>query len=351
MKLASWRLTLAKLIAAGGIAVTAGVLTGGYSSIALPLPHTQKSHSLAEVERLLHQGNFDAALQLLNNLALQTPEPAGVETQLGKIDYEKHAYAKAAEHLHEALKQNPADAEATELLGLCFYMQGDATSAMPLLKQSAPQVPEPLPVTLDILGDAYLQNHQYAKSREVFARMYHVPAESAQGYLVNAQMMIRHDMAGEAVPELQKAIAMDSKLSMAHLLLGEVYLAHSRVNLALQEFRQEISLNPVQWLAYWRMGDAYSRLGDLIQSEQALEKSIWIDPNFTGPYILLGRVELRKGDPSLAARFLEHAIKMDPNNFSAHYLLGEAYEQLGRKAQANHEFALTRSLHAEKDQH
>lgn len=97
------------------------------------------------------------------------------------------------------------------------------------------------------------------------------------------------------------------------------------------------------------LGDPYSRLGELVMAESALEKSIWIDPYFTGPYILLGRVELRKGDPSLAARFLEQAIKMDPNNYSAHYLLGEAYQQLGHKEQASHEFELTRSLHAEKD--
>jgi len=309
--------------------------------------HTPPELQTADQE-IIH-GNFSAAASELTKLASQVPEPPGVETRLGRINYEIHAYDKAIQHLELALKQDSEDAEARELLGLCYYMEGNSRRALALLTQSVPRVSNPLPVALDILGDAYLRGHQFSEARTVFARMYGVPPESAQGHLVAAQMMIREDMADEAIPELQKAVALDPTLPMAHLLLGEAWLSQSRVHPALQEFQKELQVNPVQWLAYWRMGDAYSRLGELIQSEQALEKSIWIDPYFTGPYILLGRVELRKGDPSLAARFLEHALKMDPNNYTAHYLLGQAYDRLGRKAEANREFALTRTLHADKD--
>jgi tetratricopeptide (TPR) repeat protein len=310
---------------------------------------TRTPPELQTADQEIIHGNFSAAASLLTQLAARQPEPSGVETRLGRINYELHAYDKAIPHLELALKQDPEDAEAAELLGLCYFMEGKSDAALELLKQSVPRVTHPLPVALDILGGAYLQAHQFSEARAVFARMYGVPSESAQGHLIAAQMMIREDMADEAIPELQKAVALDPKLPMAHLLLGEAWLSQSHVRPALQEFQKELQVNPVQWLAYWRMGDAYSRLGELIQAEQALEKSIWIDPNFTGPYILLGRVELRKGDPALAARFLEHALKMDPNNYTAHYLLGQAYDKLGRKADASREFALTRTLHAEKD--
>jgi len=122
------------------------------------------------------------------------------------------------------------------------------------------------------------------------------------------------------------------------------------VDRAINAFQQELEINPILWLAYWRMGDAYTRVEKWDEAERALKQSIWLNQNFTGPYILLGKVELKKGDAGLAAGFLEKALKMDPNNYSAHYLLASAYKELGRTADANREFELTRTLRSDEKQ-
>lgn len=194
---------------------------------------TRTPPELQTADQEIIHGNFSAAASLLTQLAARQPEPSGVETRLGRINYELHAYDKAIPHLELALKQDPEDAEAAELLGLCYFMEGKSDAALELLKQSVPRVTHPLPVALDILGGAYLQAHQFSEARAVFARMYGVPSESAQGHLIAAQMMIREDMADEAIPELQKAVALDPKLPMAHLLLGEAWLSQSHVRPAL----------------------------------------------------------------------------------------------------------------------
>jgi Tfp pilus assembly protein PilF len=41
-------------------------------------------------------------------------------------------------------------------------------------------------------------------------------------------------------------------------------------------------------------------------------------------------------------------VKLDPQNYYAHYALGRSYQKLGRTDDANREFALQRSLRAEK---
>ena len=63
---------------------------------------------------------------------------------------------------------------------------------------------------------------------------------------------------------------------------------------------------------------------------------------------VLAVIELQKGDPELARGFLERAVKLDPQNYYAHYALGRSYQKLGRTDDANREFALQRSLRAEK---
>lgn len=305
---------------------------------------------LSRVDSLLGQGKLDNALALLNQLAARNPKPPGVEARLGKILYEKRDYGPAVSHLQRALREDPNDAESTQLLGLSYYLEGQTQQAIPYLEKVQTWLPRPDVTGSYILGLSYLQTRQFEKARLAFAKMFSLAPDSPAAHLALAQMMVHHDLEDEAIVELQKALAGDAKLPMAHFLLGEMDLYRSRTRDALEEFRRELEINPLFWLAYWRMGDAYSRLARWDEAEAALKQAIWLNQDFTGPYILLGKVELKKGLPQLAAGYLERALKMDPNNYSAHYLLGTAYKQLGRASEAEHEFALTRTLHAVTDQ-
>src|SRR5205807_10457654 len=117
------------------------------------------------------------------------------------------------------------------------------------------------------------------------------------------QMMLRQEFEDKAVPELEKALAMDAKIPMAHFLLGEIYLYKSNVAQALDEFHKELQISPILWLVYWRLGDAYTRLEKWDEAERALKQAIWLNQDFSGSFILLGKVELKKGDARLASEF------------------------------------------------
>ncbi len=302
------------------------------------------SSGLTQAQKLMDGGKFDQAIAVLKPLALESPEPAGVEAALGKAYYQKRDYPAAVAHLDAALKQNPQDAESTQLLGLAYYLTGRLQQAVPLLEKVQAWLPQPDVTASYLLGVSFLQSYQYDQARAAFAKMFSVPPDSAQAHLVLGQMMVRQEFEDQAIPELRQALAMNPRLPMAHFLLGEIYLFKSQIQPALDEFRQELAIDPLLWLAYWRLGDAYTRLEKWNEAERALKQAIWLNENFTGPYILLGKVEMKKGDPALAAEFLEKALKMDPKNYLAHYILGTAYKELGRTADANREFGLTETL-------
>ena len=305
---------------------------------------TSPETDLTRAEALLNQNKLDQAIVLLNELARREPKLPGVEAKLGKAYYQKRDYQPAATHLERALQQNPEDGEATQLLGLAYYLMGQSEKAIPLLEKVQASLPRPDVTASYILGITYLKTQRYDQARAAFAKMFAVAPESPNAHLVLGQMMLRQEIEEKAVPELKRALELDPRLPMAHFLLGEIYLFRSNVELALEEFRKEIELNPILWLVYWRMGDAYTRLEKWNEAEQALKQAIWLNQNFTGPFILMGKVQMKKGSPDLAAGFLERAVKMDPNNYLAHYLLGQAYQQLGRTTDAKREFELTRTL-------
>jgi Flp pilus assembly protein TadD len=69
-----------------------------------------------------------------------------------------------------------------------------------------------------------------------------------------------------------------------------------------------------------------------------------LDATSTGPYILLGKVLEKKGEPVLALRTLQRAATMDPNNPMTHQLLGQAYRDVGKTDEAEHELKIAEQL-------
>lgn len=318
-----------------------------HRGIAQNAPPGSDQNLVDQALKLIGEGKSGQAITSLEPLDAKQPEPAGVEAALGKAYYHKRDYQNAAAHLETALKQNPNDAESTQLLGLSYYLLGHVKQAVPLLEKVQSWLPRPDVTASYLLGVSFLDTRQYDKARVAFAKMFSVPPESAQAHLVLGQMMVRFEFEDQAAVELTRALAIDPRLPMVHFLLGEIDLFKSQIEPALTEFQAELGIDPVLWLAYWRLGDAYTRIEKWDEAERALKQAIWLNQNFTGPYILLGKVEMKKGDPALAAEFLQKALKMDPNNYLAHYILATAYKQLGRTADANREFGLTESLRSQ----
>src|SRR5580692_3406296 len=62
-------------------------------------------------EALAAKGRLSKAMALLDQLAAQSPEPAGVERLRGIIFYQREDFAKAIDAFTRASQQDPADRE------------------------------------------------------------------------------------------------------------------------------------------------------------------------------------------------------------------------------------------------
>src|SRR5579883_2673486 len=156
--------------------------------------------------------------------------------------------------------------------------------------------------------------------------MFEVPPDSAAAYLFTARVLLRQEFDPIAEEYARKATTLDPKLPLAHFFLGE------------------LELNPGHAATYYKLADAYSRIQRFDDAERLLQRSIWLDATSTGPYILMGKVLEKKGEAELAVRALQHALAMDPNNTVAHHLLGQAYQDMGRTADAERERKLAQQL-------
>jgi len=309
----------------------------------------QTDSPFAASRRLLEQGKFTEAIDSLNALAKNAPDLKGLSRELGIAYYRKGDYLNAVLNFQHALKENPDDAEATQLTGLSLYLAGKPGDAIPYLEKVQSWFPSANVDASYILGVSYIQTKNYAQARAAFAKMFGVPSDSAASYLFTARMLLRLDFGPVAEEYGKKAVELDAKLPLAHFLLGELYLYQSKIPDAIAQLEQELKINPGHAASYYKLADAYSRVQKFDDAEKLLQRSIWLDPTSTGPYVLMGKVLQKKGEPALAVRSLQRAIAMDPGNAIPHHLLGQAYRDLGRTEDAERELKIAEQLQAKDD--
>jgi Flp pilus assembly protein TadD len=311
---------------------------------------TASESAFAETHRLSQQGKFAEALAQLESLTATRPDLRGLSHELGVVYYKKGDYLKAVANFKKALEEDSNDNEATQLMGLSYYLAGRPGEAIPLLEKVQAWVPDANVDAAYILGICYIQTKDYPQARQAFAKMFNVVPDSAASYLFTARMLFRQEFGSVAEEHIQRAIALDPKLPLAHYLLGELYLFQSKIPEAIEQFQKELEINPGYAPAYYKLADAYSRVQKFDDAEKLLQRSIWLDSTSTGPYILLGKVLQKKGETELAVRALQRALAMDPNNPIPHHLLGQAYRELGRADDAERELKLAESLQSRQNE-
>ncbi len=304
--------------------------------------------------QLISNGRADEAAVILEAASAEKSNDPALMFWLGKAYYRQAKYQKAIEKLNLSTarldKTKIEYKEAVQILGFSHYVLGHLAESIPYFEQIIKWQPENNEVSY-ALGVSYIQSRQPAKSRDVFALMFSVPANSASAYLINAQMHVRQRFEETAEAELNQALKLDMKLPQVNLVLGELAIYKAEIDKGIVYLQKEIALNPLNGMAYYRLGEALTRQSKWDEAIPPLQKSIWLNPFFSGPYIVLGKVHLKKGDFGNAENILRRSVAMDPNNFGAHHLLAQTLQQAGKIDEAKREFTLAEKLrgNVEKD--
>jgi predicted Zn-dependent protease len=304
----------------------------------------QSAPSLAHARDMVTRGRLEDAERELDALALQQPEPDGVERLRGFVAYQQNRLSEAEAAFAKAIQQNPADMESTEMRGVVLFRMGKPADAIPVLERAHAAVSS---VNVDpnyVLAACYMTVGRYDDARHAFAMQYGFQPDSAPAYLITGRQLFRHELVQPASDAAHKALEIDPKLPLAHRLLGEIALAKGELPEAITELQKERDLNPLDGELYNRLGDAYIRSGQYHEAQQALDRAVLLEPNSTGPYILLGKVLLQQQDPVMAIMYLERAEHMDPANYMIHTLLAQAYRTADRKDDAAREFQTAAKL-------
>ncbi len=158
----------------------------------------------------------------------------------------------------------------------------------------------------------------------------------AQFYLGDLLLHMRRTAAEEF---LQKAVALDPKLALAHSSLGVLRMQQKRVAEAKQHLQQAAALGSDNHLVHFYYAFALSREGmdenNVVRSfapesvqtmREHLEKAIQLAPNFAESYYLMAFVNLVTGEKlDAAAEHLKRLQTLTPGRQEVGFMLGQVY--------------------------
>jgi arylsulfatase A-like enzyme/cytochrome c-type biogenesis protein CcmH/NrfG len=273
-----------------------------------------------------------------NMASLSSAVAAALATQLESFRQKTSSQRKAPKAV--------LDPAAQEKLGALGYMAGSRDESKESAADQGADPKDKIELANMIHRAEVLQQDKH--SAESIALLEQVIAKEP-GLSLYAKLgnwLMRNEDYQKAVPVLRKAVQLDPSSPETHFELAKSLMATADYNAAIPELENIVAKVPNLVEAHSFLELAYARTNHLSAAIKECQTVLQYDPEDYGSYLILGQSLAQSGDPQTGITMLEKAASLQPQNSLAHAWLAEAYDRLGRKADAARERAEAKRLQA-----
>jgi len=158
------------------------------------------------------------------------------------------------------------------------------------------------------------------------------------------QVLIRQGAEAAAAAEYRAALQSYVPLAWTHRLRSLVHDDHRMYPLLAAEYERRLRSRPNDAWLLSELGGLYGMLGRLDEAARVLRLAIALRPGLAPAHENLGSALLLSGDVQGALAELDVAARLDPKNGRPRYKLAVALYHAGKKAEAEEQFRLARTL-------
>lgn len=295
---------------------------------------------------LAQLGKYDEAISAYESAFKLAPQLTPVLLNLGIAHYRAGQYSKAADVLRSFLERRPDSLQARQLYGLSLVEIGQDNGAIIQLELTLQDAPRDVAV-LYSLGLAYLHQRR-PETRSMIERLAAFPAGQAASHLLNGQAFIASGDFERAIAEFEAAEKLDGSLPRLQYSRGLAYQQLGRNKEALTAFENELRLRPDDFLTLYYVAYLNEADGNLAEAERNLSAAMKLVADSPDANALLAKILFKKGKAAEAVAPLEFAVGKSPGDADRRYLLARIYQQLGRREDAQREFAEVQRLRAKR---
>jgi len=153
-------------------------------------------------------------------------------------------------------------------------------------------------------------------------------------YLNVGTELLKAGRPADAVPFLQRAVAVSPDYARARLALGDALIRTSRPDEAIPYLEQALRLTPESGTAHNALGLALSKAGRPQDALAHLVEAVRLDPRTSAPHTNLGMALWQVGRQAEAVEQYREAQRLEPDNATVENNLGATLQQLGDPAGA-----------------
>jgi len=291
----------------------------------------------------MRRKQWDEALKNLKKAERLSPKMAGIRLNIGLVEFRRENYSGAIPPLQSVVRDEPSSQQARYLLGLCQVFTQDYAAAVktlePLWEPMSSNV-----MYLYVLGMAASRAGDKELDKKAILRLIDIGGDTPEFHLILGKSYLQRDEVAGALTELGKAEALNPQLPYLHFNLAVAYMHSADYEKSEAEFFKDIQLEPELADNYVQLGNLYwltQRNDDGVpEFRKALEK----DPKSGDAWFGLARSYLRQKKYAEALQAIDRAALLAPENQRVHFIRGQVLQHLGRKDEAEAEFAIAKKL-------
>ena len=300
------------------------------ASVSAPAQESDLDALLSRAVVLHQTGDLEGATALYVQFLRRAPGASLVRSNLGAAYAGLGRYEEAIAEYRQALlgRDDPA---IRQNLALALVKAGRLEDAAEEASQVVVAQPENRAATL-VLADARLRLGQGEKVVELLAPVVSAsPEDKAAAYLLGSALLDL-DRVAEAQTIMNRVFADDS--AEAHVLLGSVHARRHEYDEAIAELQKGLAANPKLPLAHFLYGEALVQKSDWAGAAAAFRRELEIDPNHFESNLMLGNLLREEGRPEEALRYVTHAARLRGGDLGVKHALGAVLVALGRLEEA-----------------
>ena len=160
------------------------------------------------------------------------------------------------------------------------------------------------------------QDKDYKKAEQTFDSLYRQNHDT-RGLLGITETLAAQNRIGDAIKELDKAIAAEPKRQDLMVARANLYVRSQRYDEAIATYKDLVGKQTNPATMFYQLGETYKRKGDINLAADAFRKSSQANPNWTAPLIQLGFILETFGPAEQAKPIYEQILKIEPNNATA----------------------------------
>lgn len=278
------------------------------------------------------QLKFDEAMAAFKQAEQMDPALAAAYAGQGDVLRRLGNTAGAVQLYQKAVALDRKYPEASLALGACLSQLGRHAEAVEALSPGLKWGSEWRPKFLVALGDAELARDSLRDAGVYYTRAREESPNDPAAHAALGRFYVARGIPGLAVPEYQKAVALDtSRVEFRHGL-GEALFYDKRTSEALQEYEYVYRRDPTYAPNLLSLGYLYYLLGPVQPDRYAdakppLERYVELEPGSSRGWSVLGRVLFFLGEKDRAYDYLTKSIEMGETSKDTYTILGRVYTE------------------------